>query len=92
MKKAFVYILRCSDGTLYTGWTNDLKKRLEKHNNGLGAKYTRSRRPCKMVFFTQVSSKKRAMQIEYRIKKLKKKYKENIVSNFDKKKFELINW
>ena len=75
MKKAFVYILRCSDGTLYTGWTNNLKKRIEKHNKGLGAKYTRARRPCK---------------IEYRIKRLKKKYKENIVKNFDRKKLELI--
>lgn len=91
MKKAFVYILRCSDGSLYTGWTNDLKNRIEKHNKGLGAKYTRARRPCKIVFFTEVSDKKRAMQIEYRIKRLKKKYKENIVSNFDRKKIELIN-
>lgn len=90
MKKAFVYILRCSDGTLYTGWTNDLKNRIEKHNKGLGAKYTRARRPCKMVFFIEVSNKKRAMQIEYRIKRLKKKYKENIVSNFNRKKLELI--
>lgn len=90
MKKAFVYILRCSDGTLYTGWTNDLKNRIEKHNKGLGAKYTRARRPCKMVFFIEVSNKKRAMQIEYRIKRLNKKYKENIVSNFNRKKLELI--
>lgn len=90
MKKAFVYMLRCSDGSLYTGWTNNLKNRLEKHNKGLGAKYTRARRPCKMVFFIEVSDKKRAMQIEYRIKRLNKKYKENIVSNFDRKKLELI--
>ncbi|WP_058990641.1 GIY-YIG nuclease family protein [Anaerococcus rubeinfantis] len=90
MKKAFVYMLRCSDGSLYTGWTNNLKNRLEKHNKGLGAKYTRARRPCNMVFFIEVSDKKRAMQIEYRIKRLNKKYKENIVSNFDRKKLELI--
>ena len=92
MKSAFVYILRCSDGSLYTGWTNNLKNRLEKHNKGLGAKYTRARRPCDLVFFMEVSDKKIAMKIEYRIKKLKKKYKENIVNNFDRKKLELLNY
>lgn len=92
MKSAFVYILRCSDGSLYTGWTNNLKNRLEKHNKGLGAKYTRARRPCKLVFFIEVSDKKIAMKIEYRIKKLKKKSKENIVNNFDRKKLELLNY
>ncbi len=92
MKSAFVYILRCSDGSLYTGWTNNLKNRLEKHNKGLGAKYTRARRPCKLVFFMEVSDKKIAMKIEYRIKKLKKKSKENIVNNFDRKKLELLNY
>ena len=92
MKSAFVYILRCSDGSLYTGWTNSLKNRLEKHNKGLGAKYTRARRPCKLVFFMEVSDKKIAMKIEYRIKKLKKKSKENIVNNFDRKKLELLNY
>ena len=92
MKSAFVYILRCSDGSLYTGWTNNLKNRLEKHNKGLGAKYTRARRPCTLVFFMEVSDKKIAMKIEYRIKKLKKKYKDNIVNNFDRKKLELLNY
>ncbi|MDU5504305.1 MAG: GIY-YIG nuclease family protein [Anaerococcus vaginalis] len=92
MKSAFVYILRCSDGSLYTGWTNNLKNRLKKHNKGLGAKYTRARRPCKLVFFMEVSDKKIAMKIEYRIKKLKKKSKENIVNNFDRKKLELLNY
>ena len=92
MKSAFVYILRCSDGSLYTGWTNNLKNRLKKHNKGLGAKYTRARRPCKLVFFMEVSDKKIAMKIEYRIKKLKKKSKENTVNNFDRKKLELLNY
>ena len=92
MKNAFVYILRCSDGSLYTGWTNNLKNRLEKHNKGVGAKYTRARRPCKLVFYKEVSDKNKAMKIEYRIKKLNKKFKENIVNNFDRKKLELIKW
>ena len=87
----FVYILRCSDGSLYTGWTNNLQNRLEKHNNGIGAKYTRARRPCKLVFYKEVSDKNKAMRIEYRIKRLNKKFKENIVNNFDRKKLELID-
>ena len=49
-KMNFVYILRCSDGTLYCGWTTDLEQRVAKHNNGTGAKYTRSRRPVELVY------------------------------------------
>ena len=91
MDDAYVYILRCSDNSLYTGWTNDIKSRLDKHNKGNGAKYTRARRPCKLVFYKKVNNKIKAMQIEYRIKRLNKKYKENIVNNFDRKKIELID-
>ena len=91
MKNAFVYILRCSDGSLYTGWTNNLQNRLEKHNKGIGAKYTRARRPCKLVYYKEVSNKNKDMKIEYRIKRLNKKFKENIVNNFDRKKLELID-
>ena len=91
MKNAFIYILRCSDGSLYTGWTNNLQNRLEKHNKGIGAKYTRAGRPCKLVFYKEVSDKNKAMKIEYRIKRLNKKFKENIVNNFDRKKLELID-
>lgn len=47
----YTYMVQCSDGTLYTGWTNDLKKRLEKHNAGKGARYTRGRLPVKLVYF-----------------------------------------
>lgn len=86
MTYGYVYMLRCSDNSLYTGWCKDLNKRLDKHNKGQGAKYTRSRRPCKLVFYKEIHNKSEALKLEIRIKKLKKKYKENIVRNFNKNK------
>ena len=66
-----VYMVRCRDGTLYTGITNDLKKRIEAHNSGKdGARYTRSRRPVKLVYSEQVESKSAAAKLEYQLKKL----------------------
>ena len=66
----YVYILRCSDDTLYTGWTNDLEKRIKAHSNGTGAKYTRGRGPVELVYFEEFDDKKDAMKREYEIKKL----------------------
>ncbi len=63
-KKFFVYLLRCSDGSLYCGWTNDLKRRLAAHNAGKGAKYTKSRRPVKLVYFEECENKIAAMKRE----------------------------
>lgn len=68
----YVYILKCSDNTLYTGWTNSLEKRLKAHNNGKGAKYTRCRLPVELVYFEEFEDKIEAMRREYRIKRLKK--------------------
>jgi len=66
-----VYMVRCSDGTLYTGITNDLNKRIEAHNSGKeGARYTRSRRPVKLAYSEQVKSKSAAAKLEYQLKKL----------------------
>ena len=66
-----IYMVRCSDGTLYTGITNDLEKRIEAHNSGKdGARYTRSRRPVKLVYSEQVESKSAAAKLEYQLKKL----------------------
>jgi len=66
-----VYMVRCSDGTLYTGITNDLNKRLEAHNSGRdGARYTKSRRPVALVYSEVAGSKSAAARLEYRIKKL----------------------
>ena len=66
----FVYILRCADGSLYTGSTNDLQKRLERHNDGTAAKYTRSRRPVIIVFQEQLNSRSSALMREASIKKM----------------------
>lgn len=68
--KNFTYIVECSDGTLYTGWTNNLEHRVETHNVGKGAKYTKSRRPVKLVYFETYSSKEEAMRREWEIKQL----------------------
>lgn len=73
--KAYTYMVECSDGTLYTGWTFDLQKRINAHNSGKGAKYTRSRRPVKLVYYETFDSKSEAMKREIEIKKLKRKDK-----------------
>ena len=66
----FVYILECVDGTLYTGWTTGLERRVSKHNAGKGAKYTRSRRPVKLVYHEEHLTRSSAMRREAAIKKL----------------------
>ena len=65
----FVYILKCSDNTLYTGWTNDLIKRLNAHNSGKGAKYTHSRTPVELIYFETYDSHIDAQKREFYIKK-----------------------
>lgn len=72
---ACAYILLCSDGTLYTGWTNDIEKRLAAHNAGRGAKYTRGRRPVTLLYSEECGSKREAMSREAAIKKLSREEK-----------------
>ena len=67
---AYVYIVECADGTLYSGWTNDLEKRIAAHNAGDGAKYTRSRRPVKLRYYETFEEKSKALRREYALKKL----------------------
>lgn len=81
----YVYILRCSDDTLYTGWTNDLEKRIEAHSNGTGAKYTRGRGPVELVYFEEFDDKKDAMKREYEIKKYTRSKKEWLIKSSSKK-------
>ena len=71
----YTYIVKCSDETLYTGWTNNLKKRLEAHNSGKGAKYTKTRRPVELVYFEEYDTKQEAMKREYAIKQLSRQKK-----------------
>ena len=71
----YVYILRCGDDSLYTGWTNNLDKRIQMHAEGKGAKYTRARLPVELVYFEEYEDTIEAMKREYAIKQLKRKEK-----------------
>lgn len=75
----FVYILKCNDGTLYTGITNDLDKRVSSHNKGTGAKYTKTRLPVVVVYHEEATDRSEASKREYQIKKLSKLAKENLI-------------
>ena len=77
--KNYVYILQCKDKSLYTGWTNDLEARLKAHNSGIGAKYTRGRTPCTMVYYEAFETKQEAMKREYEIKHMSKEQKLSII-------------
>lgn len=79
LMKAYTYILKCSDNTLYTGWTTDLPKRLQSHNQGKGAKYTRSRLPVTLAYYETFETKKEAMSREAAIKKLSRPQKERLI-------------
>lgn len=75
----YVYMLRCSDGSLYTGWTSNLERRVKAHNSGHGAKYTRSRTPVTLVYSEEIEDKAAALKREYAIKQLTHKQKENLI-------------
>ena len=75
----YTYILKCSDGTLYTGWTNDLEKRIKAHNAGKGAKYTKTRRPVVLKYYEEFETKELAMKREYAIKQMKRKEKIELI-------------
>ena len=77
----YVYVLRCSDDTLYTGYTTDVQRRVAEHDAGEGAKYTRGRTPVELVHVEEYSSKSAAMSREYEIKQLKRGEKERLVDN-----------
>ena len=77
-KKDCVYILECNDGTLYTGWTNDIDKRFKAHNDGKGAKYTKGRRPLKLVYLEELETKSEALKRENKIKKMTKDKKRQL--------------
>jgi len=76
----YVYIVKCADGTYYTGYTNDLERRINQHNAGEGAKYTKGRRPVKLVHSERFKSKSKAMQREYKIKQFTRERKIEIIN------------
>lgn len=71
----YTYIVECSDGSLYTGWTNNIEKRILAHNEGRGARYTRGRTPVKLVHLEEFETKEEAMSREFAIKQLTRKQK-----------------
>ncbi len=79
-KEYYTYIVRCADGTYYTGYTTDIEKREAVHNSGKGAKYTRSRLPVKMVYRECFATKSEAMSREWHIKRLSREEKEKLIS------------
>lgn len=78
--KHYCYVLRCSDNSLYTGYATDVERRLKEHNDGVGAKYTRTRRPCTLVHYEEFDTRSEAMKREYYIKhRMTKKEKEELI-------------
>ena len=75
----YTYILECSDGSYYCGWTNNMERRLETHNQGRGGKYTRSRLPVRLVYLEEHETKEEAMSREWHIKRLTREEKESLV-------------
>ncbi len=80
----FTYMVRCADGTLYTGFTvDDVHRRIAMHNAGKGAKYTKSRRPVELVWYHEWESEHEARSAEYHTKKLSRREKEELVKEFE---------
>ena len=82
----YTYIVKCSDKTFYTGWTNDLEKRIEMHNRGKGAKYTKARLPVELVYYEAFDTKEEAMSREWHIKRLSRSEKQKLIEAADLKK------
>ena len=80
----YIYILRCADGSLYTGWTNDLEKRLAAHRSGKGGKYTRARLPVELVYSERYDTKQAAMRREWEIKQLPREEKLSLIASGDR--------
>lgn len=95
----YTYIVRCADGSYYTGWTVDVQKRVEAHNSGKGAKYTRNKGPVELMYYETFESKQEAMSREYHIKKLSRAKKQELIDgatgikgNKMKKDYKFILW
>ena len=80
----YTYILRCADNTLYTGWTNNLPQRLDTHNAGAGAKYTKARLPVELVYYEEFGTKQEAMKREHQIKRLSRTQKLDLIKRGSK--------
>ena len=78
----YTYLLKCADGTLYCGWTNDLRRRIQAHNEGRGARYTRGRGPVKLVYLEEFESREEAMSREWHLKRLSRAEKEKLIAGW----------
>ena len=75
----YTYIVTCSDGTLYTGWTNNIEKRMRCHNSGKGAKYTKPRLPVTLSYYEEFETKEEAMRREYEVKQMTRQKKLQLI-------------
>lgn len=82
----YTYIVKCSDGTYYTGWTNHLEERIAAHNGGRGAKYTKPRLPVELIYYECFETKSEAMRREAAIKKLSRRQKEALIASVGRDK------
>ncbi len=90
-KKYFVYMLQCADDTIYTGYTNNLDKRVARHNEGKASKCTRARLPVRLVYCEQFETKSEALKRECEIKKLHRSQKLDLIRNHEEDYFEKIS-
>ena len=81
-QECYCYMVECADGTLYTGWTTNLRRRVAAHNAGRGSRYTRMHRPVKLVYFEHLPNRSEAMRREAQIKRMKRSAKLAQISNF----------
>ena len=81
----YTYILSCRDGSLYTGWTNNLEKRVQAHNSGKWAKYTKPRRPVALAYYEEFQTKELAMKREYEIKHMTRREKLRLIEEKEKR-------
>lgn len=81
MSAHYVYVLECGDGSLYTGYTTDVERRVREHENGTGAKYTRGRTPLEVVYTESFETRSAAMRREYEIKQLSRSEKERLIAD-----------
>jgi len=79
----FVYILECADGSYYTGWTTNLDRRVAAHNAGQGGRYTRSRRPVKLVYWEEHPDRRSAQRRELALKRLSRAQKRALIARFN---------
>jgi Predicted endonuclease containing a URI domain len=79
----YCYLLQCADGTYYCGWTKDVQRRLDTHNKGRGAKYTRIRRPVALVYYEELANQSEAMRREHKLKQKTREQKALLIQKFN---------